>query len=211
VIIRVFRGQVQPGRQDDFRRLLEEQGIPHFRQHPGMLGVHVGLPTEASPHEFLVTTMWEDLDALRTFAGERWYEAKILPGERHLLKRSWVHHYFAEEGERWPPREPPEVIEVGSVTVDLARRVARVGRREVDLPPREFAVLAELALAPDRPIPSEELARHVWPDRPEMNGDDVRRVVYRLRRLLGDDRRRRPLIRNRRGHGYILEPAGYAA
>jgi DNA-binding response OmpR family regulator len=38
-----------------------------------------------------------------------------------------------------------------------------------------------------------------------MNGDDVRRLVYRLRRHLGDDRRRRPLIRNRRGYGYVLE------
>jgi heme-degrading monooxygenase HmoA len=205
VIIRVFRGQVQPGKQDEFRRVLEEQGIPHFRQHAGMLGVHVGLPAEASPDEFLVTTLWTDLDALRIFAGERWYEAKILPGERHLLKRSWVHHYFTEEGERWPPREPPEVIDLGPLTVDLSRRLVRFGGKEIELPPREFAVLAELVMSPERPIPSEELARHVWPDRPEMNGDDVRRVVYRLRRLLGDDRRRRPLIRNRRGYGYVLE------
>jgi DNA-binding response OmpR family regulator len=29
--------------------------------------------------------------------------------------------------------------------------------------------------------------------------------VYRLRRLLGDHRRTPPLIRNRRGYGYVLE------
>jgi DNA-binding winged helix-turn-helix (wHTH) protein/heme-degrading monooxygenase HmoA len=205
MIIRVFRGVVRPGQRDAFLSVLEEQGIPHFRSHPGMLGVHVGLPTPASPDEFLVTTMWEDLDALRTFAGERWYEAKILPGERDLLKSAHVHHYWTEEGERWPPREPPEVIELGKLTVDLARRTARVNGREVDLPPREFTVLAELAQQPDRPIPSADLAARVWPDRTWMNADDVRRVVYSLRRLLGDDRRKRPLIRNRRGHGYVLE------
>jgi DNA-binding winged helix-turn-helix (wHTH) protein len=38
-----------------------------------------------------------------------------------------------------------------------------------------------------------------------MNADDVRRVVYSLRRLIGDDRRKRPLIRTRRGYGYVLE------
>jgi DNA-binding winged helix-turn-helix (wHTH) protein/heme-degrading monooxygenase HmoA len=205
VIIRVFRGVVQPGKQDEFLKVLEEQGIPHFRSHPGMLGVHVGTPTEASPDEFLVTTMWKDLDALRTFAGERWYEAKILPGERKLLKRAHVHHYWTEEGERWPPREPPEVIDLGALTVDLSRRTARVRGREIDLPPREFAVLAELALQPDRPIPSEDLAARVWPGRTWMNADDVRRVVYSLRRLIGDDRRKRPLIRTRRGYGYVLE------
>jgi heme-degrading monooxygenase HmoA len=205
VIIRVFRGQVQPGKQDAFLRTLREQGIPHFRSHPGMLGVHVGFPTEQAPDEFLVTTMWEDLDAVRTFAGERWYEPKILPGERQLLKRVFVHHYWTEEGERWPPREPPEVVDLGRLRVDLRRRVVRLDGREIDVPPREFTVLAELATRPGHPVPAEELARRVWPDRAEMNGDDVRRVVYRLRRLL-DDGRRRSLIRNRRGHGYVLEP-----
>jgi DNA-binding winged helix-turn-helix (wHTH) protein/heme-degrading monooxygenase HmoA len=205
MIIRVFRGVAQRGKREDFLRLLEERAIPHLRSHPGMLGVHVGRPTEASPDEFLVTTMWQDLDALRTFAGERWYEAKILPGERELLRSVHVHHYWTEEGERWPPREPPEVIEVGSLTVDLARRIAAVRGREIDLPPREFTVLSELASRPDRPISSADLAARVWPDRTWMNADDVRRVVYSLRRLLGDDRRKRPLIRNRRGYGYVLE------
>jgi DNA-binding winged helix-turn-helix (wHTH) protein/heme-degrading monooxygenase HmoA len=204
MIIRVFRGKVQPGKQAEFLRVLEEQGIPHFRSHPGMLGVHVGTPTEASPDEFLVTTLWKDLDALRTFAGERWYEAKILPGERKLLRSAHVHHYWTEDGERWPPRAP-EVIEAGPLTVDLSRRTARIRGREVDLPPREFAVLAELASHPEEPVSSADLAARVWPDRTWMNADDVRRVVYSLRRLLGDDRRERPLIRNRRGHGYVLD------
>ena len=211
MIIRVFRGVVRRGKQEEFLRVLQEQGIPHFRSHPGMLGVHVGMPTEASPYEFLVTTMWKDLDALRIFAGERWYEAKILPGERELLKSAHVHHYWTEEGERWPPREPPDVIEVGPLSVDLSRRTARLRGRDVDLPPREFAVLAELARQPDHPIPSEDLAARVWPDRTWMNADDVRRVVYSLRRLISDDRRKRPLIRNRRGYGYVLEVAASAA
>jgi DNA-binding winged helix-turn-helix (wHTH) protein len=29
--------------------------------------------------------------------------------------------------------------------------------------------------------------------------------VYSLRRLIGDDRRKRPVIRNRRGYGYVLD------
>jgi DNA-binding winged helix-turn-helix (wHTH) protein/heme-degrading monooxygenase HmoA len=205
VLIRVFRGRVWPGKHREFLRVLEEEGIPHFRSHPGFLGVHVGLPTEASPDEFLVTTTWRDLDAIRTFAGERWYEAKILPGERDLLRSAHVHHYWTEEGERWPPREPPEVIDLGPLTLDLSRRTARLSGRDVDLPPREFTVLAELAAQPDRPISSVDLAARVWPGRTWMNADDVRRVVYSLRRRLGDDRRKRPLIRNRRGYGYVLD------
>jgi DNA-binding winged helix-turn-helix (wHTH) protein/heme-degrading monooxygenase HmoA len=205
VIIRVFRGVVQPGKEKDFLKVLHGEGIPHLRSQRGMLGVHVGMPTEASPSEFLVTTTWEDLDALRTFAGERWFEAKILPRERALLKTAQVHHYWTEEGERWPPSDPPDVVDVGPLTVDLGRRIVRLRGRDIELPPREFAVLSELVLHPDHPISSRDLAARVWPGRTWMNGDDVRRVVYSLRRLIGDDRRKRPLIRNRRGFGYVLE------
>ena len=205
MIIRVFRGQVQPGMQEEFAALLRDQAVPDFRRRPGLLGVHVGNPTDLVPDEFMVTTMWEDLDALRAFAGERWFEAKILPEERRLLKRTFVHHYWAEGGERWPPRPSPEVIEVGPVRVDLGRRVAEVDGRRVELPPREFSVLAELVLNAGRPISSEDLAERVWPDHAAVNADDVRRVVYSLRRLIGDADRVSPLIRNRRGYGYVLE------
>lgn len=204
MIIRVFRGQVQPGMQDEFARLLRDRAIPDFRARPGMLGVHVGTPTELAPEEFMVTTMWDDIDALRGFAGERWFEAKILPEERRLLKRTYVHHYWADGGERWPPRAAPDVLEAGPIRVDLGRRVVEVRGRPVELPPREFSVLAELALHAGRPIRSDELAARVWPEEASANGDDVRRVVYNLRRRLGDDRRRRPWIRNRRGFGYVL-------
>lgn len=74
------------------------------------------------------------------------------------------------------------------------------------LPPREFGVLVELALHPQQPISSAELARRVWPESAWTTGDDVRRTVYRLRRAMGDHERRPPLIRNRRGFGYVLEP-----
>ncbi len=205
MIIRVFRGQVQPGMQDEFERLLRDRAIPDFRSRPGMRGIYVGNPTDLAPDEFMVTTMWEDLDSLKAFAGERWFEAKILPEERRLLKRTFVHHYRAEGGERWPPRPAPDVVEAGPVRVDLGRRIAEVDGKVIDLPPREFSVLAELALSPGRPIPSDDLAARVWPDHAGATGDDVRRVVYSLRRRISDGGRLRPLIRNRRGYGYVLE------
>lgn len=204
MIIRVFRGVVQPGKQEEFSRILRQRAIPAFRRHPGMLGVRVGKPSEHSPEEFMVTTVWRDVEALRTFAGDRWFEAKILPDERPLLRRTFVHHYWAEEGERWPPREPPDVIDLGRLKVDLGRRVAALDGQVAPLPPREFAALVELAQREGRPITADELAEHVWPEAPWMNGDDVRRIIYRLRRLLGDVGRPQPVIRNRRGHGYVL-------
>lgn len=99
----------------------------------------------------------------------------------------------------------PELLDAGPVRVDVTERVAYIDDEPIELPPKEFALLAELALHPGQPIPSGELAGRLWPESAWITGDDVRRTVYRLRKLIHDDDRTPPLIRNRRGYGYVLE------
>jgi DNA-binding response OmpR family regulator len=60
----------------------------------------------------------------------------------------------------------------------------------------------------DEPIPPDELAQRVSPYDKTITSDDIRRSVYRLRKLIGDGRRHPPLIHNRRGFGYVLEAHG---
>jgi DNA-binding response OmpR family regulator len=105
----------------------------------------------------------------------------------------------------------PELLDAGPIRIDIAERIAFVDDVPVELPPKEFALLAELALHPGQPIPSAEIATRVWPESAWITGDDVRRTVYRLRKLIGDDDRTTPLIRNRRGYGYVLEHQGASA
>jgi heme-degrading monooxygenase HmoA len=45
--------------------------------------------------EYVYVTVWEDLESIRAFAGERWQEAVITPDEEHLLKDTWIGHYEA--------------------------------------------------------------------------------------------------------------------
>ena len=203
MIVRVFRGEVNPGCHGEFERLLRERAIPQFRATPGMLRVHVAAPTVQAPDEFLVVTVWRDLEALRGYTGERWSQARVTPDEAPLLRRTFVHHYEtdADPGDLLAGSE---VLDAGPVRVDLLRRIAVVEGREVELPPKEFAVLAELVRRPGRPVPAAELARLAWPEGDGATADDVRRAVYRLRRLIGDHDREPALIRNRRGHGYLL-------
>ncbi|MEO8323353.1 MAG: winged helix-turn-helix domain-containing protein, partial [Actinomycetota bacterium] len=99
----------------------------------------------------------------------------------------------------------PELLDAGPVRIDVTERVAYIDDEPIELPPKEFALLAELALHPGQPIPSGELAGRLWPESAWITGDDVRRTVYRLRKLIHDDDRTPPLIRNRRGYGYVLE------
>ncbi len=105
----------------------------------------------------------------------------------------------------------PELLDAGPIRIDIAERIVFVDDVPVELPPKEFALLAELALHPGQPIPSAEIATRVWPESAWITGDDVRRTVYRLRKLIGDDERATPLIRNRRGYGYVLEHQGASA
>ncbi|HEX6206881.1 MAG TPA: winged helix-turn-helix domain-containing protein [Actinomycetota bacterium] len=215
MITRVFRGTVRPGQHAEFERLFREEAVPRFETTPGCLSVHFGTPTEASPDEYMIVTVWEDLDSLKGFAGEQWSEPKLSLHEAHVLADATVHHYRNGDGETIVPPaslrgvgRPAEVLDLGRLRVDLARRVAELDGRVVELPPREFSVLSELALRAGEPVPSDELARLVWPEDAWPTGEDVRRSVYRLRRLLGDRSRARPLIRTRRGHGYVLDPGG---
>jgi DNA-binding response OmpR family regulator len=211
MITRVFRGRVRPGKHAEFERFILEEGLPRFRETPGVLGVHFGTPTEQNPDEFLVVSVWTDLDALRAFAGDRWLEPKLSLQEAHMLADASVHHYRNGNGHPLGAAEterakPAGVVDLGPLHVDLARRVAEIEGQVVELPPREFSVLAELALRPGQPVPADELAKLAWPEDSWVTGDDVRRTVYRLRRLIRDHQRDRPMIRNRRGHGYVLQP-----
>lgn len=212
MITRVFRGRVRPGQRGAFERFIHAQAIPELEANPGVVSVHFGTPTEQTPDEFLVVTVWRDLDSLKAFAGEQWSDPKLSLDEAHMLEHATVHHYRNGNGEGVGSATltgsgpPADVVNLGTVRVDLAARTAEVEGRRLELPPREFAVLSELALRPGRPIPSEELVRLAWPDAAYATGDDVRRVIYRLRQMIGDQTRRRPLIRHRRGYGYVLEP-----
>jgi hypothetical protein len=38
-------------------------------------------------------TVWQDVESIRAFAGERWQDAVIAPDEEHLLKDTWIAHY----------------------------------------------------------------------------------------------------------------------
>lgn len=98
----------------------------------------------------------------------------------------------------------PNVVEVGPLKLDLDAHLAFLDSDAVELPPKEFAVLAHLALRPGEPVSTTELARALWPDGFHATAEDVHRHVYRLRKLIGDHRRIPPLIANRRGYGYLL-------
>ena len=108
-----------------------------------------------------------------------------------------------------PPssRGLPEVIDLGIVRIDLRARTVSVDGEPEVLPPKEFEILVQLALQPGAPLDSAELLGRVWPGSHSATVDDLHTRIWRLRRMIGDHQRQRPLIVNRRGFGYLLNIA----
>jgi transposase/quinol monooxygenase YgiN len=93
IIIRIFRARLKPGMRSAFEQLCHERSIPLIRSNPGSLAVHVGKPAAGRSDDFVLVSVWRDLPSLKAFAGERWDEALILPGEADLLEEAAVEHY----------------------------------------------------------------------------------------------------------------------
>jgi two-component system KDP operon response regulator KdpE len=101
-----------------------------------------------------------------------------------------------------PPAEA--VVCSGSVEIDLVTRMVRRAGSEIRLPPKEYALLAELARHAGRVLTHRHLLEAVWG---KAHGEDVEylRVAARALRLkLEDDPARPALIRNEPGIGYRL-------
>jgi len=97
-------------------------------------------------------------------------------------------------------------LHVGDMTIDPRAHTVTVGRRSVDLTPREFDLLYTLARDAGRVIPTDELLARVWGA--EYAGEP--QVVYVhirwLREKIEDNPDQPTRIVTVRGVGYKLEP-----
>jgi heme-degrading monooxygenase HmoA len=93
VIVRVFRARVRPGTAADFEVMLREQSIPLLRTADGLLSWWGGRPL-GQAGEFVVVTVWRDLESLKEFAGPDWQREGVIPAdELPLLDETVLHHY----------------------------------------------------------------------------------------------------------------------
>ena len=96
-----------------------------------------------------------------------------------------------------------EQYDVGGRIIDLTRSEIRYGEASHELSEREAGILRYLLANPDRPVPRDELLRHVWgidPRRIETRTVDMH--VAHLRKKLSDSSQQ--LLETVRGRGYRL-------
>jgi DNA-binding response OmpR family regulator len=101
------------------------------------------------------------------------------------------------------PTPHVEEIEVADLRIEVrARRVSRAGKR-ITLTAKEYALLECLARRAGELVNREEISEHVWDEAYDPFSNLIEVYIRRLRRKVdaGFDP---PLLRTRRGEGYML-------
>jgi DNA-binding winged helix-turn-helix (wHTH) protein len=92
----------------------------------------------------------------------------------------------------------------GDCTLDCdARRLVCRGN-EAHLPPKAFELLKLLVESRPRALAKAELVEHVWPG-VFVADDSLAKAVSKIRKAIGDDDDRHPVVRTVHGFGYAFE------
>ena len=95
MIARIWRGHTRSEDAESYTKFIEKTGLTDYRATPGNLGAAILRKSGATTTEFLVLSFWEDLDAIRKFAGSDVEKAHYYPEDDHYLlgKEPRVTHY----------------------------------------------------------------------------------------------------------------------
>lgn len=108
---------------------------------------------------------------------------------------------------RHDPRAAEQTeLKVDDLRLDLVSRKAIRGPREIELFPREFAILEYMMRNAGRPVTRTMLLSHVWGYQFEPQANVVDVHISRLRRKI-DAAGEKPLIETLRGEGYRIRTA----
>jgi two-component system response regulator VanR len=95
------------------------------------------------------------------------------------------------------PARPP-TLHAKDVDLDPARHTVTRRGREIELTPKEFAVLQALMAAGGAVVSNDELVERVWDENADPFTNSVRMTVLRLRRKLGEPE----IVETVKGAGY---------
>jgi heme-degrading monooxygenase HmoA len=95
MIARTWHGVTDAAKANEYLEYLKKTGVPEYEATTGNLGVYVLRRFAGDQAHFLLLTLWESEDAIKSFAGPEMEKAKYYPeDERFLLElEPTVTHY----------------------------------------------------------------------------------------------------------------------
>lgn len=106
----------------------------------------------------------------------------------------------------WTPVSEPR-LEVRQLSLDVARRIAYMQGRKLQLTPIEYSLLVTLMRSAGQVVPRDELLKSVWPTSEPSDYAVLRVNISRLRVKLEENPRRPTYIITVASRGYMM-PAG---
>lgn len=99
MIVRTWHGCVPLAYADGFARHLEKTGVEHSGNTPGNLGAFVRRENQGEWAHFFLATYWQDLDAIKVFAGENYHVAVTYPDDEAfaLLSDPYVFQHVVQD------------------------------------------------------------------------------------------------------------------
>lgn len=93
MIIRVLHAKVHPGKQAEFKRIIELLSVPQVLKKNGMVGLYPGETGGTCSNEFVLVSLWKNLAKYKNYSLDDWLKA-ILPEEALPLLDEWkLQHY----------------------------------------------------------------------------------------------------------------------
>jgi len=85
MIVRLWHGRVPSEKAQRYREFLNARAIPDYRSVPGNVSVRILERLDGEVTHFVTMTFWDDMAAIRAFAGEDVRTAKYYPEDREFL------------------------------------------------------------------------------------------------------------------------------
>jgi two-component system KDP operon response regulator KdpE len=102
------------------------------------------------------------------------------------------------------PEKTPVVLDDGYLHIDFSRRLVKCEEREIELTPKEYAVLSKLALHRQCVITQKQLLEQIWGPTHGQDSHYLRIVVSHIRQKIGDDPTTPRYLITEAGIGYRL-------
>jgi heme-degrading monooxygenase HmoA len=95
MVIRIWRGWTRPEDAQAYRDYMTRVALPGYARVDGNVAVYMTSRRDGDREEFAMITVWESLDAIRSFAGEDHERAVFYEDDdAYLVDREWtVRHY----------------------------------------------------------------------------------------------------------------------
>ena len=181
--------------------------------HPDVVLLDLGLPDMDGTEVLAGLRGWTDVPVIVLSArqsGEDKVESLDLGADDYVTKPFAMNELLARlraavrRSEREAPTEA--VVQVGSLTIDMARKKVSKDGVDVRLSPTEWGFLEVLARNVGRLVSRQVILREVWGPTYEKEGHYLRVYIAQLRRKLEDDPAHPRHLVTSAGLGYILEP-----